>query len=313
MRALGMVCGVGMWVACATDVSAQLPSRPIDRQIASCPAVFPVLEGERSIVVPTVAPQFAQVTPRLVADAPSSEWNGAKSLLRQKLAERDRLQKEISELRKSTNTPEQVLVRVKVLEIDCTRVSQAGVDLKLMGDAPQPVDLAPILRGEQACGSTTINNSTIVGVFEMLEKQQFAKTLATPNIVTMSGVPASLHVGGEIPVPPAEEGRAVTSKEYGTRLDVMATTLGDNRVRLAIHPRVAEVDNTQGILVGGQRVPAITLREVDSACELAFGESFLVSGLIQQRQVAESSWPMRKTEEFHEVALVVIATPELVR
>ncbi len=243
----------------------------------------------------------------------SAEQSDAKALLTKKLAERDRLQHEIAELQKSTNTPEQVLIRVRMLEIDRTKLVQVGVKLKLMGSSGTPFDLAPTLRGDQVMGFQIIDNSALAGVFEMLEEQQFARTISTPSIVAISGVPASLHVGGEIPVPPAEEGGAVTAKEYGTRLDVTVTTLGDNQVRLAIHPRVAEVDNTQGIVVGGTKIPAITLREVDSACELKLGESFLISGLVQQRHIKKPVCVIHKSEAVHEIALVVVATPEIVR
>lgn len=310
MRALGLVCGVVLAWLGETAAWAQPVGSPADNQVASCPTILPVAAGERSVIVPTIAPQFAQHTASL---PPATAWDGAHSLLRQKLAERDRLQREITELRNSTKTPEQVLVRVKVVEIDRTKLDQAGVDLKLMGDSSVPIDLVPILRGEKNFGFATVANSTLAGVFEMLEKQQFAKMIATPTVVVVSGTPASLHVGGEIPVPPAEQGGAVTSKEYGTRLDVTATTLGDSKVRLAIHPRVAEVDETQGIVVGGQKIPAITLREVDSVCELKLGESFLISGLVQERRTAQPGWAIRKSEAVHEIALVVVATPELVR
>lgn len=263
---------------------------------------------------PVAAQPYIEQAPITVSPQPALPLpSNAQSLLQSKLAERDRLQREITELRKSTNTPEQLLIRVRVLEIDRTKLNQAGVELKLMGSEGTPFDLTPILRGDRVVGYQTIDNSALKGVFEVLETQQFAKTIANPSIVTVSGDPASLHVGGEIPVPPVEVGGAITVKEYGTRLDVTATTLGDNRVRLAIHPRIAEVDDTQGIVVGGNKIPAVSLREVDSACELRLGESFLISGLVQQRRINKPGWAIRKSEEVHEIALVVVATPEIVR
>jgi Flp pilus assembly secretin CpaC len=313
MRALGWVLGVGLWIACAGEVVAQQTSSFNDRQIASCPAIFPILKGERSLVVPTVAPQFAQFTPRPVVAAPASEAHGAaKSLLQRKLKERDRLQREIAELRTTTKTPEQVLVRVKVLEIDRTKLAQAGLDLKVLGNSDKPIDLAPILYGEEKLGLATIDNSALTGVFEMLEKQNFAKILASPSLVTISGVPASLNAGGELLLP-AGQGGAVMTKEFGTRLDVTATTLGDDKVRLEIRPRVATVNKTQGVVVAGQSIPAISLREIDTACEIAIGKSFLLSGLVEERLETRRVSPTETKEEIHEVALVVVATPELVR
>lgn len=312
MRALGWVVGVGLWIVCASQVASQPPGSLNDRQFASCPAIFPILKGERSVVVPTVAPQFAQYAPRPLTVAPASEKNGAKSLLRQKLAERDRLQREIAELRKTTKSPEHVLVRVKVLEIDRTRLAQAGLDMKVLGDSAKPIDLVPILCGEEKMGLATIDNSALKGVFEMLEQQQFAKILASPSLVIISGIPASINVGGELLLPAGQEG-AVTTKEYGTRLDVTATTLGDDKVRLEIHPRIATVDEANGVVVAGQRIPAISLREVDTACEITLGKSFLLSGLVQERTETRRVSPTESKDEVREIALVVVATPELVR
>ena len=309
MRALSFVCGVVCVWSAATAVEGQSSNVPDGNQVASCPTILPVEAGERSIIVPSVAPQFAQHTAVRALDGME---RGTLPIA----AETRRARAAAKRNHGTSPVDQHSRACARASESIGNRSHEAGPGrhrIKIDGRVVQIDRLAPILRGEQGFGVATVDNTVLSGVFEMLEKQQFAKTIATPNIVTMSGVPASLHVGGEIPVPPAEQGGAITTKEYGTRLNVTATTLGDNRVRLAIHPRVAEVDNTQGIDVGGQRIPAITLREVDSVCELKLGESFLISGLVQQRSIAKPGWSLQKKEEIHEIALVVVATPELVR
>jgi pilus assembly protein CpaC len=244
------------------------------------------------------------------------------ALLQQKLAVRDRLQREITKLQTATETPENVLVQVTILEINRTKIRQTGLELSLLGESKTSVDITPLLRGYEPIaasaskahpGFATIDNASLVGVFDMLEKQQFAKTIAAPSIVTTSGQSASIKIGGEIPVPPAEQGGAATAKEYGTQLDVTATTLGDNKVRLAVHPRVCEIDATRGIKVRGQTVPAMSIREVSFSGEIEFGRSMLISGVAEQRHIAKPGWSFRKTEEFHEIALVIVVTPEIVR
>jgi Flp pilus assembly secretin CpaC len=295
-------------------------------QLASCPTILPAEEGERSIVVPNEAPNVAPPADALrVASLPKSpEQEAAQSLLKEKLAQRDQLQREIAALRESTQTPEQILVRVKVLEVNLTKLRQANIDLTTIVDGqPQPIDIAALLDG-RATGSTgatpshnyanyaSIDNAS-VGVFAALEKSSLGRILVDPKLVLLDGRAASFHVGGQVPVPGSSDAPA-TQIDYGTKLDVTATCLGNNRVRLAIHPRITELDNSHAIEVGGNPVPATRVREIDFGSEVEFGKSVVMSGLIQERTVAtKSGWSLRTSEETHEIALVVVVTPEMVR
>jgi hypothetical protein len=51
-----------------------------------------------------------------------------RELLRQKLAQRDELQREIDELCEATQTWQQIVVRMKVMEINLTKMRKLGID-----------------------------------------------------------------------------------------------------------------------------------------------------------------------------------------
>jgi Flp pilus assembly secretin CpaC len=243
----------------------------------------------------------------------SAEQADAKALLTRKLAERDRLQREIAELREATKTPEQVLVRVRVLELNLTKIRLMGIDLSTFTNGKvEHVDVANWL--ESNGGANHVDSkAAMLGFFDTVERQKIGKVLAEPSVVTTNGQPASMNVGGEFPVPiPGEDG-GVKIQKYGTQLDVTALALGDNMVRLNVRPRVSELDMSRGIAVGGQQIPALTVRECNFNRELEFGKSVVLSGLVQERKVTTADWLGRKSDAVEEFALVIVVTPEIMR
>lgn len=323
MRALGWVLGVGLWIACAGEVVSQQTSGLNDRQIASCPAIFPILKGERSLVVPTVAPQFAQVAPHPIAESPSTEWNGTQSLLRQKLVERERLQKEISQLQVATNSAEKIRVHVRVMEFDRTKAQSVGVDFAAVDEDKTGKGILSALSGKSVdipgVPSTGVDdflfvsiNNRQLGLFDALEKRGVARVLASPTVVAIDGQEAAINVGSQLTGPnqPSVPG---APQEFGTKLRVKPTLVGNGKVRLEIRPRVCQPDYQHTIVVGGQKLPSCKIREVDTAWEGVFGESFLLTGLVEERTEVRRISPTELRNEIREIALVVVATPELVR
>jgi Flp pilus assembly secretin CpaC len=332
MRARNWWCGVVLLTFHSTFAWSEEPISPAGRQITSCPTVLPAEEGERSIVVPTTAQYVdlpvAQVplnyVPHVATRTLPADAAAAQALLKEKLVQRDQLQHEIASLRESTQTPEQILVRVKLLEVNLTKLRQAGVDLSAVVDGkPQPVAIAALLDGRAANPATatpthnyanyaSIDNAGL-GIFAALEQQGLGRVLANPQLVVVDGRAASINVGGQVPIH-APSDSPTSHIEFGTKVEITATCLGNNRVRLAVHPRIAELDSGLGIVVGGKPVPATRVREIDFASEVEFGKSALMSGLVQERTVSsKSGWSLRKSEEKHEIALVVVVTPELLR
>jgi len=285
---------------------------PESAQVASCPTVLPVEEGERSVIVPTVAPRFE--SPHPTSQLLPSDPDTARSLLKEKLAERDRLGREIAALRKATKTPEQVLVRVKMYELNLTRMRQMAIELSTVTDGTvEHVDVIKWLAAN--AGANRIGNeNAMLGFLDSLERQKVGKVIAEPSVVTTSGQRASITVGGEIPVLPMPgESGGVKTQTYGTQLDVTAVSLGNNKVRLNVRPRISEIDTSRSVVVDGKQIRALSVRECNFSRELEFGKSAVMSGLVQERKVRRSSWSLRKSQAVEEVALVVVVTPEVVR
>jgi Flp pilus assembly secretin CpaC len=225
------------------------------------------------------------------------------TLLKQKLAELNCLQSEIDQLRAATGTPQQILVRLQLVEVSRTKLQKSGIDITtLRGNDPAP-----------SSGYTTINDTASAKrLIEKLRGNNIAKVLAEPTVVVVCGRPASLNFGGEVPFPlPPGSKQAVEFKQFGTQLDVLAIAQGDDRVRLELRARVSELDHEHEIEVGGVRVPGLQVRQIDTGLDLKFGQTGVLSGLVKQRVEA------RKVEDRvvnHPEAteLLFLVTPEFV-
>jgi pilus assembly protein CpaC len=159
-----------------------------------------------------------------------------------------------------------------------------------------------------------------------LESESLLKILASPVLTTTNGTPANLLSGGEFPilVPQSLGTVTVQWKEYGVRLTAVPLLLGNGRVRLNLQPEVSQKDLSNSITTGGLTVPALTTRRVNTSVEMRFGETFMLGGLIEVQDTAQTSkvpWlgelpylgALFRTVSYQstETELVILVTPVL--
>ncbi len=169
--------------------------------------------------------------------------------------------------------------------------------------------------------------SGFVGFLEALKRENLLKVLAEPNLVTVSGRPASYLVGGQVPYPqPTGFGNiSINFKPFGTQIDFVPIVLGNGGVRLEVRPQVSELDRTIGVSINGTTVPGFRERMVDTGVELKFGQTLAIAGLLQQRvEMEKRGLPYlmdvpylgmlfsRKISTVNEVELLIVVRPELV-
>ena len=169
----------------------------------------------------------------------------------------------------------------------------------------------------------------ILGYLSVLEGQGLVRTLAEPSLVAMTGQTATFLAGGEFPVPVSQGnsgGISIEYKEFGVRLSLTPTVLGNDRIALKVAPEVSELDFSAGVQVSGTAVPALTVRRTDTMVELGDGESFVISGLVSRNMMTNvdkvpflGSLPILgaffKSSRYDrdERELVMVVTPHLVR
>jgi pilus assembly protein CpaC len=250
---------------------------------------------------------------------------------------------------------QQVMLQVKFAEVSKSVQTQLGVNFGysdgetyfgnnigqvnpfvLSGSNLQASALSAVSPGAavQFFGNANFGRSAMAYFINCLRTNQLMRTLAEPNLTTVSGEQASFQVGGEIPIPvPQQGGGGGTSgsvvtiqyENYGVILHFTPVVLGDGRIRLKIDPEVSDLDYAHGVTIGGFAIPGFTTRTVDTTVELADGQTFTIAGLLNDQVTSTANTTpllgdlpvlgslFRSVEyQRNQTELVVMVTPRLV-
>jgi pilus assembly protein CpaC len=128
-------------------------------------------------------------------------------------------------------------------------------------------------------------------VITALQTQGLAEVLAEPNLMAMDGKQASFLAGGQYPYPLVQGTSAggagavtISFKEYGVRLNFIPTITPRNSIRLQVAPEVSTLDFANAVTMNGFTVPAITTRKIETEVELADSQTFVLGGLLDNRE-----------------------------
>ena len=215
-------------------------------------------------------------------------------------------------------TPLQVMLKVRIAEMNRSLVKQFGVNLLtrdrsgggVLGNIgrgnPGSIDNVPGAPGTidpktgLPAGSTSVlfNNLTggttlglfgkilgldVLGTLDLLEKDGVITTLAEPNLTALSGETASFLAGGEFPIATSNgiSGTAVEYKQYGVSLAFTPTVLEGGRISMRVRPEVSQLSDQGAITLAGLKIPALTTRRTETTVELGSGQSFMIAGLLR--------------------------------
>jgi pilus assembly protein CpaC len=126
-------------------------------------------------------------------------------------------------------------------------------------------------------------------------QQGLLRTLAKPNLITLSGKEAKFLSGGEFPYPVSQGTGGGTSitiefKPFGVQLVFTPVVREDQTISLRVAPEVSSLDFSQGVSQQGFTVPLIRSSRAATTLELKDGETFALAGLINtqvRQQVAK--------------------------
>ena len=235
---------------------------------------------------------------------------------------------------------QQILLKTKVMEVSRTKLRQAGFDWAYL-DGQDFVfqTVSGLLAGSTAPGEAIATgmdsvrfgvvdgNRAFYGFIDALRQNDLIKVLAEPQMVTVSGRPASFNSGGEFPiiVPQSLGTVSIEYRQYGTRVDFVPIVLGNGNLRLEVRPQVSEIDPSRSVVINSVSVPALRTRWVDTAVEMKAGQTLALAGLIQTRTESQNRgipWladlpyfgvPFRRVQETtNEVELLIMVTPEFI-
>ncbi len=201
--------------------------------------------------------------------------------------------------------------------------SVGGVSVAIGGGPQDPAADAGSFASFITSVISGVSGVSLNATINALEARSLVRTLAEPNLTTLSGVKASFLAGGQVPIRINDNNgnSTLTYRDFGVRLVFTPTVLNDDRIQIQLTP---EVSGIGGYTSTGD--PVFNTRTLDATVELRDGQSFAVAGLLQndtnmnQNQLPwigdvpilgslfkSSSYQKRDTE------LVVIVTPRLVQ
>jgi len=249
----------------------------------------------------------------------------------------------VNNLQVTTFVERQVLLRVRFAELDRTKEEQYGINWFAQpgqtgiytSTQQSPISSTTSLaQNALSIGSAlnifAFNPKLNLGAFlQALQNENILQILAEPNLVTTNGKEAYFLVGGEFPVPVLQGGGnagAVTIqfREFGIRLRFTPLVTDNKTIKLHLAQEVSTLDAANGVTFSGFVIPAISTRRTESDVELGEGQSFVVSGLLDNRETESfsklpflSDLPLlgnlfkSKIQKKNRTDLVLIVTPEL--
>ncbi len=231
----------------------------------------------------------------------------------------------------SVGQSQQVLLEVRFLEASRNAVREIGfghnIDANDVVIGTESGTVSGLLEKTVAL-FTNVGGENIDIRLRALEEKGIIRTLAEPNLVSLSGDTASFLAGGEFPIPVSSRDNEVTVefKKFGVSLDFTPTVLGDGLVNLRVRPEVSALDRGNGIRASNIDIPGISVRRADTTVELHDGQAFAIAGLLQNNytnDVRQTPWignvPVlgslfsSKRYQRNETELIIIVTPRLVQ
>ena len=196
----------------------------------------------------------------------------------------------------------QVSVKMYVLEVDNTGLQNLGINLQSANFTPGS-NGSPTTYTLGSPQFTALENlpgvgqSLVVGGFarvtalaptlNLILQSGHARVLSQPNLVTLPGHQADFLVGGEVPIPvPGQTGTQVSIiyKEYGVKLKVTPTVLGNGAVQTEIAPEVSSLDFSDAIQISGFTIPAFKTSRLNTTVVTNPGESVILGGLMSRSE-----------------------------
>lgn len=195
----------------------------------------------------------------------------------------------------SVDSPQQVMLEVKVAEVSKTLLNQLGSTVNLQGGFGSWSGglVTSLLTGAStAIFASKANNRPFDIALDAQKNDSLVKILAEPNLVTISGQEASFLAGGKIYIPVAQANVlngagtvTLQEEEFGVGLKFTPTVLANGRIHLKVSPEVSELSPTGatvrgGSLAGQTVLPVITTRRASTTVQMRDGESFAIGGLL---------------------------------
>lgn len=245
----------------------------------------------------------------LTAKLPSRLLPARDLLVKAPPATQERIAAIIQEL---DRRPRQILIEAKLVEVSKNKIRTVGLNGEWLAGDTLPGSHNSILSlGELTELGDRLLSSTVDGLqYQFLSVEEVLKLtmaasevdngiriLSSPNLMSLDGQPASMHVGKEVPVLTSdrydEQGNLIKSYEYkkvGVGMVITPRISDDEHVILDISQVVSDI-NEEGTTPGGNF--QFETRETHTVALLKDGHTLTIAGLLSNKHdVGESNVPV---------------------
>ncbi len=237
----------------------------------------------------------------------------------------------------AVHSAQQVNLQVRIIEMSRSVTRALGINWQNLASLSTAYGVATTGVGP-AAGALTARFGTIAGrndlnvLIDALATDNLARSLAEPNLTVISGETGSFLVGGEFPIPVAQQNNQTTIefKKYGVALRFVPTVLSDGRINLHVSPEVSELTQQGAVQIAAGNasisIPALSVRRAETSVELGSGQTFALAGLLQDTTSTTTNGlpglgdlpilgALFRSNGFqrHETELVILVTPYVVR
>jgi pilus assembly protein CpaC len=248
---------------------------------------------------------------------------------------------------------DQVMLKVTVAEVARAIIKQMGIDLSANLNYGTTVVNFNNANPFTAFGRPLVTTNTTTASFgatpsvtatlRAMESAGVMRTLAEPNLTTISGESATFIAGGEFPIPAGYSCDPTTHvcttqisfKKFGISLNFTPVVLTEGRISLRVMTEVSELSNENSITlstavtsstVNSVTIPSIKTRRAETTLEIPSGGAMAMAGLIQeQTKQAINGLPglaqlpilgtLFRSRDYvnNQTELMVLVTPYIVR
>jgi Flp pilus assembly secretin CpaC len=200
------------------------------------------------------------------------------------------------------NKRPQVRCRVKILDVSRNATDVLGVPFVqyLGGTVQLGADLTPPsapaanaagLRNLKGVSGSIVGANSLNVTLQALQEKQIVNSLAEPTLTMLSGEKASFLAGGEIPIPISDANGRITLeyREFGVRLNIIATVTDENKIHLQVAPEVSSIDPALAFNSQLISIPGIRSRRIQTTVEMLPGQNFVLGGLFSSEDTRSFS------------------------
>ncbi len=198
-------------------------------------------------------------------------------------------------VKKSMMNDLMVEVDVQILEIIHSDEGNFGIDWPTLLNGAIPdknLPISPLNILEQPANTLklfngTFNRGRISLLVDFLVKNNYAKVLAKPKLLTANGKKARFMSGGEVPlVTVNNQGQAAVEwKKYGVGLDINPEIDKQNNIKAELRAEVSNLDYANAVSIGTSTVPAIKTRWAETNIIVEPENTVVIAGLIENQEV----------------------------